>query len=209
MTQFIVQMSLKCDLSANYFQALFNGAVKLFVYGDTSVSIELIRDQVFKGSKGKAVDELLSALSKLVRAAAYGNWSVNELEDHLKTTSLLPEHTNVALKFWSSERSKVHEHMIGKTVWNRRIDGRLAWRVDTQHDSKQNVTQTKSEDIDETEPTTSQNSQTAIFQLNTKEASGSSLEDSLVWEMNKEQLQSLVCQFDQISDLLKEKTQND
>jgi hypothetical protein len=203
--------SLTSSLDRKYFQALVNGVTKLFVYQDPSVSLKVIRDQIFGGSDDPASEALIEALARIVRAAAGGNWTVTELEDRLKNTDIRDEHAQVMLKFWTGERAKVHAHAARRATWNRTLDGRLGWRVDARHASKASHRAGASKDDskdDKAEESRGGNDGVgrlaAMFSLSTRPGAGhSDGEAPLLWEMDRAQLQGLVEQFDRIAAAVK------
>ena len=51
----------------------------------------------------------IRAYEALVARAAYENWDLSDLEQHLAAGELAPEHIEACTRFWRNERLKARE----------------------------------------------------------------------------------------------------
>jgi len=68
---------------------------------------------------------LIETLEKLLREAAYANWSLTQLGEVLKKASISEEHASIFGKFWQSERDNIHKFLQSK-----KFNGHLEVRLD-------------------------------------------------------------------------------
>eukprot|EP00941_MAST-03F_sp_MAST-3F-sp1_P003635 g3635.t1 len=203
-------MSCLSSLSPKYFSALINGVVKLNIYQDKHITLADIRQQIFQGSMESSMNVLISSLSKLVQKAARQNWTVSELEENLKNVEMKTEHKACILKYWQSHRNNVHAHIVEKCVYDSKMCGPLAWRVDVRQASKKGKAKGIDDDDNHNgdEESNLQNTPTAIFELRTRKGKENKMETPLTWEMDKLEVENLLAEFNTIEKCIKKKTNN-
>lgn len=188
------------DLPPRNFQALITGLCRQNFYGE-DVSLDQFSEEVYEGS-GLSADEVrdhTTAVNKLLRKAAYLNLEPAALEAHLTDSStvnnLRAEHVQVLMRFWRTERVAIHEALLKGCMWKSQLK-QLSWRIDVK-------TACKSK--------TEMNEPTAIFELSSTRGHGRSATDDATpagskgleavrFEMNREQIFSMMEKFQVIQD---------
>jgi len=136
----------------------------------------------------EVVKELFDKSTKVLQKAAFEDWELVQLETYLKEqTDFSDAQQDIFLKLWRSQKFKIHEMISKQVVWNNCLH-KMAWRIDSK---------AKSRNVPE------MNELTTIVEMvvgdQTTKDKGAEV---IRFEMDKDQLQSVLQQVNQIQKLL-------
>lgn len=118
------------------FVALLNCLKKRLFEGDTSITNELIGEQLFGNGDPAEVEAEIGSIEELLRRAAEGNWEVSKMENVLnRVGNFTPQQMSLCIAWWTNKKEKIHSSVILKTIWNNTLK-QLSWRVDIKTASK-------------------------------------------------------------------------
>eukprot|EP01112_Ceratiomyxa_fruticulosa_P018825 TRINITY_DN6077_c0_g1_i1.p1 TRINITY_DN6077_c0_g1~~TRINITY_DN6077_c0_g1_i1.p1 ORF type:complete len:191 (-),score=42.36 TRINITY_DN6077_c0_g1_i1:97-669(-) len=153
------------------------------VYSDTDLTVEVVAN-------------LINVISNILKKAAYEDLELDAFETLVQSagqSSLTPGLQDLLVKYWRTQRSKIHEQVYKKVTWNNSLH-KVAWRIDVKTKSKSGA---------------EMNEPTAIVEVsvNPKFQSASNSGSRLVrFEMDKEQLSQTLRDINNIQQLLVART---
>lgn len=157
-------------------------------------------------------ETLIENLEKLLKKAAHGHWSVILLTEELTKVTVNEDHATVFIKFWQSEREKIHKFLQSKQFNGHlevreylkftssslssplthlfvTLEQRTAWRIDIQ-------TATKRKD--------EMNKPVAIMEFKVKKPDES--KKIVQFEMERNELSNLLKKFDDIASVIQKRS---
>ena len=156
-------------------------------------------DEEEEEEEEEEVAELMSlaqAYKELMERGAYENWDIATTEQFLQTCDVSEAHSSCFLRFWRDNHSSILKHILTRSSLRPSFTS-MSWRVD-QHVMSRHQSQEVSEDEGEAL------SSSAIFEILTKAPqvsngkSSSSSQSVLRFEVNEQELTTLLDTFDQI-----------
>jgi len=188
------------------FSALLNGVFKNTFQQENDITPQYLLEEVFSGSGASLSDitELFDNTGKIMRQAAFENWEPSRLELLLKKTSLSMTQQEVFFKFWKAQTPKVRELIRTKSNWNNSLLD-FQWRIDVKSRTK-NVPEinepTAIVELKIGNTTANNNNTNNNNNSSTNTSTSTSTTNIVRFEMNREQLNNTVSQFNSILEQL-------
>jgi len=120
------------------FGAFLNGLFKGIYEKDQSITVEFLKEHVFGDAQDVTVEDLKTLWensANVIQKAAQNDWELLDLESNLKQTNFSDEQQEVFLKFWRTQKTKIHDIVIKDTTWNNTLQ-KMSWRIDSKTKSK-------------------------------------------------------------------------
>jgi len=114
---------------------LLNGLARREYFGETEITDEFLHQELFSDLDKEQFDAMLKRYENLMRNIVSGDMDFNQLEAFLtsqmrrKQGSLTQEQAAAFLKFWKSQKVKIHDVMVQKSSWNNKLKD-VSWRID-------------------------------------------------------------------------------
>lgn len=114
---------------------LLNGLARREYFGETEITDEFLHQELFSDLDKEQFDAMLKRYENLMRNIVSGDMDFNQLEAFLtsqmrrKQGSLTQEQAAAFLKFWKSQKVKIHDVMVQKSSWNNKLKN-VSWRID-------------------------------------------------------------------------------
>ncbi|XP_032068697.1 COMM domain-containing protein 1 isoform X1 [Thamnophis elegans] len=119
---------------------LLNGIAQATFYGNTEITEELLREQLYPETASQEFGVLLAKMKGIVKSIASADMDSNQLEAFLTAQTKKPggittDHAIVIAKFWKNQRAKIHESLINQSKWENSLKN-ISWRVDLKTQSR-------------------------------------------------------------------------
>ncbi|XP_053140266.1 COMM domain-containing protein 1 isoform X2 [Hemicordylus capensis] len=119
---------------------LLNGIAQATYYGNTEITQELLRDQLYPEAAAQEFGALLAKMTGIVKSIASADMDSNQLEAFLtaqtkKPGGITPDQAAVIAKFWKNHRVKIRESLINQSKWGNTLKN-INWRVDLKSQSR-------------------------------------------------------------------------
>ena len=114
---------------------LLNGLARREYFGESEITDEFLHQELFSDLDKEQFDVMLKRYENLMRNIVSADMDFNQLEAFLtsqmrrKQGSLTQEQAAAFLKFWKSQKVKIHDVMVQKSSWNNKLKD-VSWRID-------------------------------------------------------------------------------
>ena len=114
---------------------LLNGLARREYFGESEITDEFLHQELFSDLDKEQFDAMLKRYENLLRNIVSADMDFNQLEAFLtsqmrrKQGSLTQEQAAAFLKFWKSQKVKIHDVMVQKSSWNNKLKD-VSWRID-------------------------------------------------------------------------------
>lgn len=114
---------------------LLNGLARREYFGESEITDEFLHQELFSDLDKEQFDAMLKRYENLMRNIVSADMDFNQLEAFLtsqtrrKQGSLTQEQAAAFLKFWKSQKVKIHDVMVQKSSWNNKLKD-VSWRID-------------------------------------------------------------------------------
>lgn len=114
---------------------LLNGIARRDYFGESEITDEFLHQELFSDLSAEQFDLVLKRYETLMRNIVSGDMDYNQLEAFLtsqmkrKQGSLTQEQAAAFLKFWKSQKVKIHEILVQRSSWNNKLKD-INWRID-------------------------------------------------------------------------------
>ncbi|EDV19248.1 COMM domain-containing protein 1 [Trichoplax sp. H2] len=168
---------------------LLNGISKRMYYNE-SIENDYLHEQILPNSSIAEFEQIVDKYSSLLQDIVINDVDVNDLGIKLKqmqeNNQLSPDECNGITKFWKVNRIKLHDVLIQQSLWEDKLKS-FSWRIDVSAQSKS---------IDKI------NKPTAIVELKSKSRLHDQGSDSVLFEMDQEQVQKLLAGISDIEETI-------
>lgn len=114
---------------------LLNGLARRNFFSESDITDEFLHQELFPDLSQEQFAAMLKKFDSLMRNLVSADMDFNQLEALLtsqmkkKEGALTQEQAAAFMKFWKSQKSKIHDVVVQKCCWNNHLKG-LGWRVD-------------------------------------------------------------------------------
>eukprot|EP00128_Syssomonas_multiformis_P005013 Colp12_sorted_trinity150504_noHs@35888 len=123
-------------MDAKVIYAVINALGKRLFFQEAQFTNEFIRNELQIQDDTVAEFNIVAArLEDTLKAAAYHDFGVNELEKQLQKKETPEAEAQALLKYWKLQKAKIHESLVSSSSWNGRLEA-LNWRIDVKTKSK-------------------------------------------------------------------------
>jgi len=174
--------------SAKYLGPLLQAVIRS-LFEDANITPETLKNDIYSNVNEASIDTistLFNLCKDLISRAATEDLEVIQFESLVqKEASLSPPQQDLIVKFWKSQKPKIHDYVYRKVRWNNSLQ-KITWRIDVK-------TKTKAQ-ADVNEPS-------AIVEMTI--GKNKEKDQKLVrFEMDKEQLSQVLLQIHNIQQQL-------
>ncbi|KAL4238894.1 Copper metabolism (Murr1) domain containing 1 [Mactra antiquata] len=121
--------------------ALLNGLAKRVYYGETEITDEFLKQEIFPNISEDEFSGLVGKCSSLLKSMVSADMDLNQSEAFFTSQMKKPEggitenQANAFRKFWKIHRNKIHEAVIARSTWNNTLKN-VSWRIDIQSQAR-------------------------------------------------------------------------
>ncbi|XP_045187297.1 COMM domain-containing protein 1-like [Mercenaria mercenaria] len=121
--------------------ALLNGLAKRTYYGESEITDDFLKQEIFPDLSDDDFAGLLSKCSSLIKSMVSADMDLNQSEAFLTSQMKKPEggitenQANAFRKFWKIHKNKIHEAVISHSTWNNTLK-QVSWRIDIQSQAR-------------------------------------------------------------------------
>lgn len=114
---------------------LLNGIARREYFGESEITDDFLHQELFSDLSEEQFDAMLKRYEALMRSIVSADMDFNQLEAFLtsqmkrKQGSLTQEQAAAFLKFWKSQKVKIHDVLVQKSSWNNKLKD-VNWRID-------------------------------------------------------------------------------
>ena len=114
---------------------LLNGIARREYFGESDITDDFLHHELFSDLSDEQFDAMLKRYEALMRSIVSADMDFNQLEAFLtsqvkrKQGSLTQEQAAAFLKFWKSQKTKIHDVLVQKSSWNNKLKD-VNWRID-------------------------------------------------------------------------------
>jgi len=114
---------------------LLNGIARREYFGESDITDEFLHQELFPDQSAEQFDAILKRYETLTRNIVSADMDYNQLEAFLtsqmkrKQGSLTQEQAAAFLKFWKSQKVKIHDVLVQRSSWNNKLKD-ISWRID-------------------------------------------------------------------------------
>lgn len=114
---------------------LLNGIARREYFGESDITDEFLHQELFPDLSAEQFDAILKRYETLTRNIVSADMDYNQLEAFLtsqmkrKQGSLTQEQAAAFLKFWKSQKVKIHDVLVQRSSWNNKLKD-ISWRID-------------------------------------------------------------------------------
>ena len=114
---------------------LLNGIARREYFGESDITDDFLHQELFSDLSDEQFDAMLKRYEALMRSIVSADMDFNQLEAFLtsqvkrKQGSLTQEQAAAFLKFWKSQKTKIHDVLVQKSSWNNKLKD-VNWRID-------------------------------------------------------------------------------
>lgn len=168
---------------AKSFLALMNGLTRKRFYGQSEITDEFLKEQIYPDLSQEDFQALLTRCRGLLKSMVSADMDMTQLEVYLtaqakkRDSPLTEDQVAVIRKFWKSNKPKIHESIISETMWGNTLQ-KVSWRIDLKSQARH---------VNEI------NSPTAIMELHISDSlEKDKAADIVLFEMGEEKLASVL-----------------
>lgn len=177
----------------NSIVGLLNGIAKREYYGNTDITDEFLKEELFPNLSNEEFTAIHTKCSHLLKNIASSGMDFNQLEAFLtsqtkKKGGLTEAQAAAFSKFWKNNRTKIHNILVSRSIYGKTLKN-VSWRIDIKAQAKS---------VDQI------NTPTAIveLQLANKNQSHSKGDEVVKFELDEEMLGSLTKSLGEIQERL-------
>lgn len=121
--------------------ALINGIIRLDYYGDSTITEELLKNELYPEESSDNFAALLHKIRALIKSMASSDMDQTQAETFLvsqtkkRDGAITDSQAKVLLQIWKSHRVRVHDSLVRSCVWNNRLSN-INWRIDVKSRSR-------------------------------------------------------------------------
>lgn len=115
--------------------ALLNGVARRDYFGESEITDKFLHQELFADLPEEQFQSMLKKYVTLMRNIVSADMDFNQLEAFLtsqmkrKQGALTQEQAAAFLKFWKSQKIKIHDVLVQKSSWNNKLKD-INWRID-------------------------------------------------------------------------------
>ena len=115
--------------------ALLNGIARRDYFGESEITNEFLHQELFADLEEEQFQSMLKKYETLMRNIVSADMDFNQLEAFLtsqmkrKQGALTQGQAAAFLKFWKSQKTKIHDVLVQKSSWNNKLKD-INWRID-------------------------------------------------------------------------------
>ena len=115
--------------------ALLNGIARRDYFGELEITNEFLHQELFADLEEEQFQSMLKKYETLMRNIVSADMDFNQLEAFLtsqmkrKQGALTQGQAAAFLKFWKSQKTKIHDVLVQKSSWNNKLKD-INWRID-------------------------------------------------------------------------------
>ncbi|KAM4772589.1 COMM domain-containing protein 1 isoform 2-T2 [Rhinophrynus dorsalis] len=119
---------------------LLNGIAQSRYYGNTSITEELLKSELYPELPMDQFRALLEKMTGIVKSLVSADMDLNQIDAFLtaqtkKQGGITAEQAAVIAKFWKNHKKKIRESMINHSRWENTLKG-MNWRIDLKSQSR-------------------------------------------------------------------------
>lgn len=117
------------------FVGLLNGLARRTYFSEEDITNEFLKQELFSDLPQEEFEALLKKCENLMKNIVSTDMDFNQLEAFLTSQrkrrqgAITEGQAAAIVKFWKSQRSKIHDVLVNKSRWNSRMKD-LSWRID-------------------------------------------------------------------------------
>ena len=117
------------------FVGLLNGLARRTYFSEENITDDFLKQELFPDLSQDEFDALLKRCDNLLKNIVAADMDFNQLEAFLTSQrrrrqgAITEGQAAAIVKFWKSQRSKIHDVIVDKSRWNSRMK-ELSWRID-------------------------------------------------------------------------------
>lgn len=117
------------------FVGLLNGLARRSYFAEHDITDEFLKEELFPDLEQDDFDALLKKYDSLLKSIVAADMDFNQLDAFLTSQrkrrqgAITEEQSASIVKFWKSQKAKIHEIMVNKSRWNNKLKD-LSWRID-------------------------------------------------------------------------------
>lgn len=114
---------------------LLNGIARREYFGESEITDDFLHQELFSDLSEEQFDVVLKRYEALMRNIVSADMDFNQLEAFLtsqmkrKQGALTQEQAAAFLKFWKSQKAKIHDVLVQRSSWNNKLKD-INWRID-------------------------------------------------------------------------------
>ena len=114
---------------------LLNGIARREYFGESEITDDFLHHELFSDLSEEQFSAMLKKYENLMRNIVSADMDFNQLEAFLtsqmkrKQGALTQEQAAAFLKFWKSQKTKIHDALVQKSSWNNKLKD-INWRID-------------------------------------------------------------------------------
>ena len=114
---------------------LLNGIARREYFGESEITDDFLHQELFSDLSEEQFDAVLKRYEALMRNIVSADMDFNQLEAFLtsqmkrKQGALTQEQAAAFLKFWKSQKAKIHDVLVQRSSWNNKLKD-INWRID-------------------------------------------------------------------------------
>lgn len=114
---------------------LLNGLARRTYFGENEITDDFLHQELFNEVSQDDFVAMLKRYEVLMKNIVSADMDFNQLEAFLTSQTkkregaLTLEQAGAFMKFWKVQKTKIHESLVQKSSWNKRIKD-MSWRID-------------------------------------------------------------------------------
>ncbi|XP_031550135.1 COMM domain-containing protein 1-like [Actinia tenebrosa] len=114
---------------------LLNGLAKRQFFGESEITDSFLKVELFPDLTDEEFEAMLGKYELLLRNIVASDMDFNQLEAFLTSQTkkregaLKLEQAAAFMKFWKSQKTKIHDSLVQKASWNNKLKD-VSWRID-------------------------------------------------------------------------------
>lgn len=139
---FVLESNMAAATADKNVVGLLNGIARREYFGESEITDEFLHQELFSDLSEDQFDVMLKRYETLMRNIVSADMDFNQLEAFLtsqmkrKQGSLTQEQAAAFLKFWKSQKTKIHDVLVQKSSWNNKLKD-INWRIDLKSQARQ------------------------------------------------------------------------
>ncbi|CAG5118379.1 unnamed protein product [Candidula unifasciata] len=127
--------------NAKRFLALLNGLAKRNYYGQTELTDDVLKEEVYPDISQEDFGRINSRTAGLLKSLVSADMDLTQLEAFLtaqmkrKDGALTEDQAAAVRKFWKANKTKIHDKIVSQTMWGNSLQ-KVSWRVDLKSQSR-------------------------------------------------------------------------
>ena len=169
---------------------LLNGITKRDFYGDTDISNEFLKEQLYPDLPEEDFEVILTQYQNILKNMIYSDMDLNQLDAfltsiiHKKQNSITEEQKGSIMKFWKANKQKLHDVIVEKVSFNNSLKT-FKWRIDVDYKDNSQSSEPK-----------------LIFEIGLDKKRDNAVHEKMVFECDGKTLDELIIQTENIEEAI-------